>query len=203
MLKQAGISLLAASLTHRTSDYRALVDEVRAGCPDLRAVHYIGDASWDELLSTAPEVTGDQLAAREAELSCDDPINIQYTSGTTGFPKGATLSHHNILNNGYFVGGELVAYTEQDRVCLPVPFYHCFGMVMGNLGITSHGACIVIPCPLVRTRGRAERRAAGALHLAVRGAHDVHRRAEPAGLRVVRPLLAAHRSWPGRRVRSR
>ena len=79
-------------------------------------------------------------------LSADDPINIQYTSGTTGFPKGATLSHHNILNNGYFVG-ELCHYTEQDRVCLPVPFYHCFGMVMGNLGVTSHGACIVIPAP--------------------------------------------------------
>lgn len=146
VLNQAGISLLVASLAHRTSDYRALVDEVRANCPDLRAVHYIGDRSWDELIAVAEPVTSDQLAAREAELSCDDPINIQYTSGTTGFPKGATLSHHNILNNGYFVG-ELVAYTEQDRVCLPVPFYHCFGMVMGNLGTTSHGACIVIPAP--------------------------------------------------------
>ncbi|MFB6988837.1 AMP-binding protein [Streptomyces sp. NPDC056230] len=146
VLKQAGISILVASLSHRSSDYRALVGQVRADCPALRAVHYIGDPSWDELLATAGSVTVEQLAAREAELSCDDPINIQYTSGTTGFPKGATLSHHNILNNGYFVG-ELVAYTEQDRVCLPVPFYHCFGMVMGNLGITSHGACIVIPAP--------------------------------------------------------
>ncbi|MFD8823676.1 AMP-binding protein [Streptomyces sp. NPDC059605] len=146
VLNQAGISLLVASLSHRTSDYRALVDQVRAGCPALRAVHYIGDPSWDELLAGAGSVTPEQLAAREAELSCDDPINIQYTSGTTGFPKGATLSHHNILNNGYFVG-ELIAYTEQDRVCLPVPFYHCFGMVMGNLGATSHGACIVIPAP--------------------------------------------------------
>lgn len=146
VLKQAGISILVASLSHRGSDYRALVGQVRANCPALRAVHYIGDPSWDELLATAGSVTVGQLAAREAELSCDDPINIQYTSGTTGFPKGATLSHHNILNNGYFVG-ELVAYTEQDRVCLPVPFYHCFGMVMGNLGITSHGACIVIPAP--------------------------------------------------------
>ncbi|WP_406456530.1 AMP-binding protein [Streptomyces sp. NBC_00876] len=144
VLKQAGISLLVASLAHRTSDYRALVDEVRANCPALRAVHYIGDRSWGELLAVSGSVTTDQLAAREAGLSCDDPINIQYTSGTTGFPKGATLSHHSILNNGYFVG-ELVAYTEEDRVCLPVPFYHCFGMVMGNLGITSHGACIVIP----------------------------------------------------------
>ncbi|MEU8624606.1 AMP-binding protein [Streptomyces sp. NPDC048669] len=146
VLKQAGISLLVATLAHRTSDYRALVDEVRANCPALRAVHYIGDPTWDELLAARGAVTPAQLAAREAELSCDDPINIQYTSGTTGFPKGATLSHHNILNNGYFVG-ELVAYTERDRVCLPVPFYHCFGMVMGNLGITSHGACIVIPAP--------------------------------------------------------
>jgi fatty-acyl-CoA synthase len=83
-------------------------------------------------------------AAVEATLSCDEPVNIQYTSGTTGFPKGATLSHHNILNNGFFVG-DTVGYSEQDRICLPVPFYHCFGMVMGNLGATSHGACIVIP----------------------------------------------------------
>lgn len=146
VLKQAGIALLVATLSHRTADYRAMVDEVRGNCPALRAVHYIGDPSWDELLAVRGSVTSEQLTAREAELSCDDPINIQYTSGTTGFPKGATLSHHNILNNGYFVG-EMVGYTEQDRVCLPVPFYHCFGMVMGNLGITSHGACIVIPAP--------------------------------------------------------
>lgn len=125
VLGQAGISVLVASLAHRTSDYRALVGQVRANCPTLRAVHYIGDPSWDELTTASRSVTAEQLAAREAGLSCDDPINIQYTSGTTGFPKGATLSHHNILNNGYFVG-EMVAYTEQDRVCLPVPFYHCF-----------------------------------------------------------------------------
>ncbi|PVE05779.1 AMP-binding protein [Streptomyces scopuliridis] len=146
VLRQSGISVLVASLAHRTSDYRALVEEVRARCPELRSVHYIGDPSWRELLASASKVTVDQLAAREAGLSCDDPINIQYTSGTTGFPKGATLSHHNILNNGYFVG-ETVGYTEQDRLCLPVPFYHCFGMVMGNLGATSHGACVVIPAP--------------------------------------------------------
>ncbi|MEV6166397.1 AMP-binding protein [Streptomyces sp. NPDC052052] len=146
VLQQAGISLLVSSLAHRTSDYHTLVEQVRADCPALRAVHYIGDPSWGELLDRSGAVTSGQLSAREAELSCDDPINIQYTSGTTGFPKGATLSHHNILNNGYFVG-EMIAYTEEDRVCLPVPFYHCFGMVMGNLGITSHGACIVIPAP--------------------------------------------------------
>ncbi|OAR22877.1 AMP-binding protein [Streptomyces sp. ERV7] len=146
VLKQAGISLLVASQAHRTSDYRALVEEARPRCPELRAVHYIGDASWDGLLAAGASVTPDELAARGAELSCDDPINIQYTSGTTGFPKGATLSHHNILNNGYFVG-EMISYTEQDRICVPVPFYHCFGMVMGNLAATSHGACVVIPAP--------------------------------------------------------
>ncbi|MEU4348329.1 AMP-binding protein [Streptomyces sp. NPDC023838] len=146
VLKQAGISLLVASTAYRTSDYRALVEQARPQCPQLRAVHYIGDPSWDALLSAAEYVTPPELIARGAELSCDDPINIQYTSGTTGFPKGATLSHHNILNNGYFVG-ELLSYTEQDRICVPVPFYHCFGMVMGNLAATSHGACVVIPAP--------------------------------------------------------
>ncbi|MFD5102563.1 AMP-binding protein [Streptomyces albidochromogenes] len=146
VLDQAGVSVLVASQAHKSSDYRALVDRVRPDCPGLRAVHYIGDGSWDVLLEAAHRVTDAQLAACEAELSCDDPVNIQYTSGTTGFPKGATLSHHNILNNGYFVG-ELVGYTERDRVCLPVPFYHCFGMVMGNLAATSHGACIVVPAP--------------------------------------------------------
>ncbi|MFF3340137.1 AMP-binding protein [Streptomyces flavidovirens] len=146
VLQQAGVSVLFASQSHKTSDYRALVDQVRPDCPGLRAVHYIDDGSWDVLLDAAQQVTAGQLAERAAQLSCDDPVNIQYTSGTTGFPKGATLSHHNILNNGYFVG-EMVGYTEQDRICLPVPFYHCFGMVMGNLAATSHGACIVVPAP--------------------------------------------------------
>ncbi|MFF5840759.1 AMP-binding protein [Streptomyces massasporeus] len=140
VLKQAGVSLLFASLSHKTSDYRAMVEQVRGGVPELREVVYFGDPGWEELLGRA---TADAVYA---ELSCDDPINIQYTSGTTGFPKGATLSHHNILNNGYFVG-ESIAYTEQDRICIPVPFYHCFGMVMGNLAATSHGACMVIPAP--------------------------------------------------------
>ncbi len=104
----------------------------------------LGTPLWYELARTA--IDRDRLAARAAELSIDDPINIQYTSGTTGFPKGATLSHHNILNNGFFVG-ELCGYTEQDRICVPVPFYHCFGMVMGNLAATSHAATVVIPAP--------------------------------------------------------
>ncbi|MBX9359763.1 AMP-binding protein [Streptomyces sp. WAC04114] len=140
VLKQAGVSLLFASLSHKTSDYRAMVEQVRGAVPELREVSYFGDPGWEALLGRA---TPDAVYA---ELSCDDPINIQYTSGTTGFPKGATLSHHNILNNGYFVG-ESIAYTEQDRICIPVPFYHCFGMVMGNLAATSHGACMVIPAP--------------------------------------------------------
>ncbi|MFG3380047.1 AMP-binding protein [Streptomyces sp. NPDC047999] len=146
VLNQAGVSLLVASRSHKGSDYAAMVESVRGRCPALRSVHLIGDASWDRLLEAGEGVPEAAVAAREAELSCDDPVNIQYTSGTTGFPKGATLSHHNILNNGYLVG-ELLGYTEQDRVCIPVPFYHCFGMVMGNLAATSHGACMVVPAP--------------------------------------------------------
>ncbi|WP_435281774.1 AMP-binding protein [Streptomyces koelreuteriae] len=142
VLNQAGVSLLFASVGHKTSDYRAMVEQVRDRCAELREVVYFDDPSWEALLGRATP----DARSRFPELSCDDPINIQYTSGTTGFPKGATLSHHNILNNGYFVG-ESIAYSEQDRVCVPVPFYHCFGMVMGNLAATSHGACIVIPAP--------------------------------------------------------
>ncbi|MFI8908216.1 AMP-binding protein [Streptomyces albidoflavus] len=147
VLRQSGTGLLVATPGHRTNDFRALVNEVREECPALRETAYLGEESWTALLAAADACPPDALTAREAELSCDDPINIQYTSGTTGFPKGATLSHHNILNNGYFVG-ETVGYTEQDRICLPVPFYHCFGMVMGNIAATTHGACIVIPGPV-------------------------------------------------------
>src|SRR6185312_288473 len=146
VLNQSGVRALVSATQYKTSDYRGMVEEVRGKCPSLESIVYIGDPSWDELVATASTVEPSALTAVAATLSCDDPINIQYTSGTTGFPKGATLSHHNILNNGFFVG-ELIAYTEADRVCLPVPFYHCFGMVMGNLGATSHGACIVIPAP--------------------------------------------------------
>ncbi|MGP4000472.1 AMP-binding protein [Streptomyces sp. 8N706] len=146
VLRQAGIEVLVSSTTYRTSDYRRMVEQVRADCPALRDVIYIGDPTWQGLLSAGAKVPRERLASRAAELSCDDPVNIQYTSGTTGFPKGATLSHHNILNNGYWVG-EMVGYTERDRICLPVPFYHCFGMVMGNLAATSHASCIVIPGP--------------------------------------------------------
>ncbi|MGY5128751.1 AMP-binding protein [Streptomyces nigrescens] len=146
VLRQAGISLLVSVTHHRTSDYRRMIEQVRAESPALRDVVYIDDRTWGGLLAAGATVAQHRLTDGEKTLTADDPVNIQYTSGTTGFPKGATLSHHNILNNGYWVG-ETLAYTEQDRVCLPVPFYHCFGMVMGNLGSTSHGACIVIPAP--------------------------------------------------------
>jgi fatty-acyl-CoA synthase len=143
-LRQSGVRLLFCADRFKSSDYLAMVAEARPQAPALREVVAFGSPPWEEIAATA--VDPDALAGRAAGLSFDDPINIQYTSGTTGYPKGATLSHHNILNNGYFVA-RLLRYTEADRVCLPVPFYHCFGMVMGNLGATSHGACIVIPAP--------------------------------------------------------
>ncbi|MGY1669907.1 AMP-binding protein [Geodermatophilus sp. SYSU D00710] len=146
VLRQAGISVLVAAPSFKTSDYRAMVAEVRGECPELREVVFLGDPEWEQLMSTGRAADRSLLERRAAELSPDDPINIQYTSGTTGFPKGATLSHHNLLNNGFFVG-EGCGYTEADRICIPVPFYHCFGMGMGNLGATSHGATMVIPAP--------------------------------------------------------
>ena len=138
VVQQSGMRLLVSAVSFKTSDYRGMISSI-----GFEAAVFLGSAEWQSLF-----VDGDmaEISARAATLAFDDPINIQYTSGTTGFPKGATLSHHNILNNGYFVG-ELIAYTEHDRVCLPVPLYHCFGMVMGNLGATSHGACIVLPAP--------------------------------------------------------
>ena len=146
VLRQSGVRLLVSAESFKTSDYRAMVGEVGDSLDSLERVIFLGTAEWDELFATGQSVGGDALGTREAELAFDDPINIQYTSGTTGFPKGATLSHHNILNNGFFIG-EACRYTERDRVCIPVPFYHCFGMVLGNLAAVTHGACIVIPAP--------------------------------------------------------
>nr|WP_320133504.1 AMP-binding protein [uncultured Holophaga sp.] len=142
-MKQSGVSLLIASKGFRHTDYVGMIREVEEHCPEHKATLII-DTEWHELLEDGKRVSEEELRAREASLQFDDPINIQYTSGTTGFPKGATLSHHNILNNGFFIG-ERLAYSEQDRVCLPVPFYHCFGMVLGNMACTTHGCCIVIP----------------------------------------------------------
>lgn len=158
VLEQAGISMLVSAASFKTSDYASMIETVRPQCPDLTSVLLLGSPEWDGVLADGLAAQASDpapLAAAQAALSADDAINIQYTSGTTGFPKGATLSHHNILNNGYFVG-ELCHYSEVDRVCIPVPFYHCFGMVMGNLACTSHGAAMVIPGPAFDPRASLE-----------------------------------------------
>ncbi|RJQ78845.1 AMP-binding protein [Pseudonocardiaceae bacterium YIM PH 21723] len=144
VLNQSGIRTLVSARSFKTSDYAGMIEQVRPECPQLTDVLLLDSPEWTALLETGRAADRSELDS--IQLSFDDPINIQYTSGTTGFPKGATLSHHNILNNGFFVG-ELCGYTEEDRICIPVPFYHCFGMVMGNLAATTHGACMVIPAP--------------------------------------------------------
>jgi len=158
VLEQAGISTLVSAASFKTSDYASMIETVRPQCPNLTSVLLLGSPEWDAVLADGLAAQASDpapLAAAQAALSADDAINIQYTSGTTGFPKGATLSHHNILNNGFFVG-ELCHYSEIDRVCIPVPFYHCFGMVMGNLACTSHGAAMVIPGPAFDPRASLE-----------------------------------------------
>jgi fatty-acyl-CoA synthase len=145
-LRHSGCRALVAAQSLKTSNYRAMVDEVSPRLRELEHVVYLDSPDWLELLDGGQEAGEDELAERTAALDFDDPINIQYTSGTTGFPKGATLSHHNILNNGFFVA-QGCGYSEVDRVCLPVPFYHCFGMVMGNLACVTQGAAIVVPSP--------------------------------------------------------
>jgi len=145
VLNQSGARMLIAARQLKTSDYAAMIAEVAPHVATLEKVILLDSLDWDALLELGRLADPKVLAA--FELSADDPINIQYTSGTTGFPKGATLSHHNILNNGYFVGA-LCNYAADDKICIPVPFYHCFGMVMGNLAATSHGAAMVIPAPV-------------------------------------------------------
>jgi fatty-acyl-CoA synthase len=153
-LGQSGCRWVLATKELKGSDFTAMVEEVRSGLPSLERAVFFGTPEWDELASAAP-------VSLPADLDFDDPINIQYTSGTTGFPKGATLTHHNILNNGQLIG-EMLRYTERDRVCIPVPLYHCFGMVLGNLACTTHGACIVYPAetfePEATLRACAEER---------------------------------------------
>ncbi|MGZ5397097.1 MAG: AMP-binding protein [Mycobacterium sp.] len=146
VLKQSGIRTLISATSFKTSDYVSMVDEVRAETPQLQKVLYLGTDDWRDLVDKADAISVDELRARLSSLDNNQPINIQYTSGTTGFPKGATLSHRNILNNGFFTT-ELLNFGPDDRLCIPVPFYHCFGMVLGNLGCTSHGATMVIPAP--------------------------------------------------------
>jgi fatty-acyl-CoA synthase len=145
-LNQSGLRLLFSAESFKSSDYRSMVDEVRKDTHALERVVYLGTDDWDAVVEGGSQLPSDALRVRMGDLAPGDPINIQYTSGTTGYPKGATLSHRNILNNGFFVT-ETINFTERDRLCIPVPFYHCFGMVMGNLGCTTHGACMVIPAP--------------------------------------------------------
>jgi fatty-acyl-CoA synthase len=144
VVQQSGCRWVVAAPSFKSSDYVAMVDSVRAECPGLERAVFFRTPEWDALAAGDPSVTDADLDAIRVSLQPDEAINIQYTSGTTGFPKGATLTHRNILNNGYFTA-ELQRLTHDDRLCIPVPFYHCFGMVMGNLGCTSHGATMVIP----------------------------------------------------------
>ncbi|GAA3724430.1 AMP-binding protein [Gordonia hankookensis] len=145
-LAQSGAGVVIAAERFKDSGYATMLAAARPNCPELREVILFESAEWAALLAEPTPDDAARVAEIAGSLAPDDPINIQYTSGTTGFPKGATLSHRNIGNNGYLVG-ELLDYTEADRICLPVPFYHCFGMVMGNLAATSHGAAMVIPAP--------------------------------------------------------
>jgi len=145
-LRQSGCRLLIAAESFKSSDYRAMVGEVEGALDGLERTVFLGGEEWEAFLAEGANVDPAEVTRIGEGLSATDPINIQYTSGTTGYPKGATLTHRNILNNGYFVG-EYCRFSEEDRLCIPVPFYHCFGMVMGNLGCTSHGTTMVIPAP--------------------------------------------------------
>ena len=142
-LNQSEVNLLIASKGFRKTNYLEMLDQVKPQCPSIRQIIII-DHEWENFIEAGKDIDTGTLSQVEKTLQFDDPINIQYTSGTTGYPKGATLSHHNILNNGYFIG-ETLKYTQNDRVCIPVPFYHCFGMVLGNLACTTHGASMIIP----------------------------------------------------------
>jgi fatty-acyl-CoA synthase len=146
-VQQSGMRILISATEFKSSNYREMVEQTALVNTDLeRRVVYLDTEDWGDLVAQGGGLPESAVSERMATLVNTDPINIQYTSGTTGYPKGATLSHRNILNNGYFTT-ELINFTEQDRLCIPVPFYHCFGMVMGNLGCTSHGATMVIPAP--------------------------------------------------------
>src|SRR5262249_49674352 len=145
-LEQSGCRILISATDFKSSDYRGMLNEVRGDLPALERIVHLGTDDWQEFVAAGKAVDDDTLRGREAMLDTNDAINIQYTSGTTGFPKGATLSHRNILNNGFFIG-EGCGYTNADRVCIPVPFYHCFGMVLGNLACTTHRAAMVVPAP--------------------------------------------------------
>ncbi len=143
VINQSGLKMLFAATQFKSSNYKEIISQVQPECSQLDQVVFF-ELAWQDFLERGNGIKDDQISAIENSIQFDDPVNIQYTSGTTGFPKGVTLTHHNLLNNGYFIGRRL-NYTQHDRVCIPVPFYHCFGMVIGNLCCTSHGACMVIP----------------------------------------------------------
>ncbi len=143
VLNQAEISAVFAALSFKTSEYKVMLNNVKDNAKSLKHI-IIFEENWDNFLIEGEEISTSEVHQIEQAVQFDDAVNIQYTSGTTGFPKGVTLTHHNLLNNGFFIGVRL-NYTHRDRVCIPVPFYHCFGMVIGNMACTSHGACMVIP----------------------------------------------------------
>lgn len=143
VLEQAGIKAVFAPTSFRSSAYKDMLQQAQVQMPSLEHI-ILFEENWANFLQAATNISDAALLLQEQAVQFDDPINIQYTSGTTGFPKGVTLSHHNILNNGYFIGIRL-KYSHKDRVCIPVPFYHCFGMVIGNMACIAHGACMIIP----------------------------------------------------------
>ena len=219
-LNQSGCRYLVLTDVFKTTNYNQILESIApeiatgvpgalklARVPQLEVVITLGAPrkgmlSWTDVLARAGEVSADALAQRQRELSFDDPINIQYTSGTTGFPKGATLSHHNILNNGYFVA-RLMNFSDKDRLVIPVPLYHCFGMVMGNLGCITHGATMIYPEQAFDAeavlRAVAEERATAL----VRRADDVHCRTGAGELRGFRSAFVAHRHHGRRAVSGR
>lgn len=143
VLNQAEVSFLFSALEYKYSNYKMMIEDAREFTSSLRG-EIFWDSSWDLFLEAGENISDEILEERENAVQFDEAVNIQYTSGTTGFPKGVTLSHHNILNNGFFIG-ERLHYTEKDRVCIPVPFFHCFGMVIGNMACTTHGSAMIIP----------------------------------------------------------
>jgi fatty-acyl-CoA synthase len=200
-LTKTGVSLLVLARGFRQADYVAMLEEVRPRCPLLREALVLED-DWAALLADGEWVAECELDAVEATLRPEDPINVQFTSGTTGAPKGATLSHRNILNNGYFTG-LVLRYSEHDRVCVPVPFYHCFGMVVGNLACLTHGACVVMPGanfdPLATLQAVEEERCTSLYGVPTMFIAELeHERFDGLTSRA-----CARGSWPARRARSR